>query len=63
MDKLPFFELEELLDSLKALIEQEEEERKKNESGHGASSMTNMNPSSIARQMTSSMPKMPNIKM
>jgi len=29
MDRLPFYELEELIDSLKMLAEQEEEERKK----------------------------------
>jgi len=56
MDRLPFFELEELLDSLKMLGEKEEEERKKKEGGNSNNSF-NMN--SVARQMKSSMPSMP----
>jgi hypothetical protein len=56
MDRLPFYELEELLDCLKELAEKEEEERKKKEGGPNANSF-NMN--SMARQMRNSMPPMP----
>ena len=65
MDKLPFFELEELLDSLKALNEKEEEERKKQDKNE-KSGMPNFNLNSMARQMKptgSSMPSMPNFKL
>lgn len=57
MDRLPFFELEELLDSLKMLAEKEEEERKKKEGAANGNNSFNMN--SMARQMRSSMPSMP----
>ena len=65
MDRMGFYELEELLDSLKMLNEQEEEERKKKE-GADKSGVPNLNMNSMARQMSSSSniptPKMPNIK-
>lgn len=52
IDKLPYYELEELLDSLKKLAEQEEEERKKKEkTGPGS----NFDMNSAMRQMRSSM--------
>ena len=64
MDKLPFFELEELIDSLKMLNEKEEEERKKSE-GSAQSQMPNLNMSSLQRQMNSAatLPKLPNFKL
>jgi hypothetical protein len=66
MDRMPFFELEELLDSLKMLNEKEEEERKKSEKGSAAATPS-FNTSSMSRQMTSgqmpSMPSMPNFKL
>ena len=63
MDRLPFFELEELLDSLKELTEKEEEERKKKE-GKDRSSMPNFNINSAMSRLNagSSMPSMPNMK-
>ena len=57
MDRLPFFELEELLDSLKELAEREEEERRKQDKGSSAGFDMN----AMTRQMKSSMPTMPNI--
>lgn len=63
IDKLPFYELEELLDSLKVLAEKEEEERKKNEKSERAG-MPNFN--SMTRQMSQTanrgLPQMPNFK-
>lgn len=64
MDKMPFYELEELLDSLKMLNEKEEEERKKQEKNE-KSGMPNFNLNSMSRQMkgpSTSMPSMPNLK-
>jgi len=66
MDRLPFYELEELLDSLKMLNEKEEEERKKKESGEKSPSF---NMSSLSRQMSSmntsgiKTPSLPNFKL
>lgn len=63
MDRLPFFELEELLDSLKMLNEKEEEERKKGEKNQAS---PNFNMSSLQRQLSSSSamsPKLPNFKL
>lgn len=57
MDNLPFFELEELLDSLKMLADKEEEDRKKKE----GSSNNSFSMNSMARQMKSSMPTLPNM--
>jgi hypothetical protein len=66
MDRLPFFELEELLDSLKDLAEKEEEERKKKE-GKERGSMPNFNVNSMMSRMNSGSglptPSMPNLKM
>jgi hypothetical protein len=65
MDRLPFFELEELLDSLKMLNEKEEEERKKSEK-NSASASPNFNLSSMSRQMSNlsgNSPKLPNFNM
>jgi hypothetical protein len=68
MERLPFFELEELLDSLKALNEKEEEERKKQEK-NDRSGMPSMNVNSMTRQLSnlnsgsmSGTPRMPNFK-
>ena len=55
MDRMPFFELEELLDSLKDLADKEEEERKKKE----GKSSGDFNMNSMSRQMKSNMPSMP----
>jgi len=68
MDRMPFFELEELLDSLKMLNEKEEEERKKNEKQQGAATSTpNFNTSAMQKQMSQgkmpSMPSMPNFNL
>lgn len=64
MDKLAFYELEELLDSLKMLNEKEEEERKKQE---GNSAGSNMNMNSMSRQLSKQSsiptPKLPNFKL
>jgi hypothetical protein len=66
MDRLPFFELEELLDSLKDLAEKEEEERKKKE-GKERGSMPNFNMNSMMSRMNSGnglpSPSMPNLKL
>jgi hypothetical protein len=60
---MPFFELEELIDSIKVLNEKEEEERKKKE-GKEKNSMSNFNLGSMTRQMQSQtgmkMPSLPN---
>ena len=64
MDKMSFYELEELLDSLKMLNEKEEEERKKKDGAEKAG-VPNLNMNSMARQMNNTSiptPKMPNIK-
>jgi hypothetical protein len=65
MDRLPFFELEELLDSLKDLTEKEEEERKKKE-GKERGSMPNFNVNSMMSRMNSgsnlASPSLPNMK-
>lgn len=64
MDRLPFYELEELLDSLKMLAEKEEEERKKKEGDQRGPNFGNLN--SMMRQMTpssSQAPKLPNFKL
>ncbi len=64
MDKLPFYEIEELLDSLKMLNEKEEEERKKQE---GNSAGSNMNLNSMSRQLSKQSsiptPTLPNFKL
>lgn len=62
MDRLPFFELEQLLDSLKDLADKEEEERKKKEKSEKG---PNFNLNSISKQMSSgsNMPRMPNFKL
>jgi hypothetical protein len=52
MDKMAFYELEELIDSLKMLAEKEEEEKKKKE----GSSNNGFNMSQMQRQMKSSLP-------
>lgn len=67
MDRMPFFELEELVDSLKELADREkEEENKRNSSQEGASfNMSSMN-SQVNRMMSntsSSMPSLPNFKL
>jgi hypothetical protein len=66
MDKLPFFELEELLDSLKMLNEKEEEERKKQEKADKGG-VPSFNLNSMSRQLSNmsnvTAPRMPNIKM
>jgi hypothetical protein len=64
MDRMPFFELEELLDSLKMLNEKEEEERKKQESADKAG-VPNLNINSMSRQLSnnSSTPKLPNFNL
>lgn len=68
MDRLPFFELEELLDSLKMLNEKEEEERKKKDK---AESSPGINLNSMSRQLSKmnsssalpNAPKLPNFKL
>lgn len=67
MDKMPFFELEELMDSLKMLAEKEEEERKKKEKGSQEGRIPNMNMNSYSRQMSNmtgvKMPSLPNFNL
>lgn len=60
MDRMPFWEVEDLLDSLKALAEKEEEERKNSERGNKTPAL-DMN--SAMRQMKSSAPKLPNFNL
>lgn len=69
MDRMPFFELEELLDSLKMLNEKEEEERKKQEKSdkNGMPSISNytrqvQSMSNLAQSNNMPTPKMPNFK-
>lgn len=60
MDKLAFYEIEQLLDDLKELNQEEEEERKKQEKHENPG----MNLSSMSRQFqTPKMPTMPNFKL
>lgn len=62
MDRMPFYAIEELMDSLKDLAEKEAEERRKQE-GKQNSGMPNMNLNSMTRQLQqNSMPTMPNFK-
>ena len=64
MDKLPYYELEELLDSLKELANKEEEERKKKE---GSQTAPSMNVNSLTKQMSNQtgihVPNLPNFKL
>ncbi len=62
MDKLPFYEVEELLDSLKALNDQEEEERKKSEKSSSAG-RASIDQNSMMRKMQANTPKLPNFKL
>ena len=66
MRMMAFFELEELIDSVKMLNEKEEEEQKKKE-GKEKGSMSNLNLSSLSRQMQNQsgmkMPTFPNFKL
>ena len=62
LERMPFYEIEIILDSLKELAEKEEEERKKKEK-KDSSSMPNLNQNSMMRNMQNSMPKMPNFKL
>jgi hypothetical protein len=66
MRMMDFFELEEILDSLKMLNEKEEEERRKKD-GKEKNSMSNLNLGSLSRQMQSNsgmkMPSLPNFKL
>jgi len=62
LERMPFYEIEILLDCLKELAEKEEEERKKKEKKEGGQA-PNLSMSSITRQMQNSMPQMPNFKL
>ena len=62
LERMPFYEIEILLDCLKDLAEKEEEERKKNEK-KDAGGVPNLNASSMMKQAQNSMPKMPNFKL
>lgn len=61
LEKMPFYEIEILLDCLKDLADKEEEERKKNEKKESGA-VLNLNASSMMKQAQNSMPKMPNFK-
>lgn len=61
LEKMPFYEIEILLDCLKDLADKEEEERKKNEKKESGA-VPNLNASSMMKQAQNSMPKMPNFK-
>ena len=62
VEQMPFYEVETLLDNLKALSEKEEEERnKKDKRESGKTPDLNMN--SALRQMKAGLPTMPNFKL
>lgn len=61
LERMPFYEIETLLDSLKELADKEEEERKKREKKENAQ-VPSLNMNSMVRQMQNSAPQMPNIK-
>jgi hypothetical protein len=64
---MAFFELEELMDSIKILNEKEEEERKKREGKDKGNSMSNLNLGSMTRQLQNQsgmkMPSLPNFNL
>jgi len=63
---MPFYELEIMLDELKILSEEEENERKKQEKGqHSQVPNLNINSqmSSMQRGIASSLPSLPNFKL
>lgn len=62
LERMPFYEIEILLDCLKDLADKEEEERKKKDKKDNAQ-MPNLNQSSMMRQMQNSVPQMPNFKL
>ena len=65
MDRLPFWRVEELVETLHQLAEEEEEARKKGEKGDKANSTPNLNMSNYQRQISSAMnskPQLPNFK-
>jgi citrate synthase len=61
LERMPFYEIEILLECLKELADKEEEQRKKQDKKDSAQ-MPNMSANSMMRQAQSSMPKMPNLK-
>lgn len=63
LEKMPFYEIEILLECLKELADREEEERKKKEKKEGAQTSPSLNMNSYMRQMQNSMPSMPNFKL
>lgn len=62
MDKLPFYELEELVDSLKMLAEKEEEERNKKDGNNGNGFSMSQIQSQMKSMMPSNSPSFPNMK-
>jgi hypothetical protein len=67
IERMPFYEIEILMDSLKELAEKEEEQRKKQEKEQSGKA-PDLNINSYTRQMNQSMssqqmPKLPNFKL
>jgi hypothetical protein len=62
LEQMPFYEIEIILDSLKALADKEEEERKKKDKKEHAQ-VPNLNAGTMMKQMQQAMPQMPAFKL